>query len=451
MILVQVGIAHIFVNKIGAHIITWRRISYYTARPRYTSSPMEIIEMDNSINQLTQLLFRHGAIQTSPEHVAMLNSQGVVPFTDKALESGTSNSGYQVLLAGYANFVLEKEEVAQQGRDLINLLKGLRAMPRPTQAKVSKGSVSTFSLESNFYRVDYRIANGQIIVYNIQPVDKLQKQRDRQEQAVLYKIKRNEQGIWHVSNRVDTVTTRYAAVNGQSNNLAKAAWLMGSHLEYEFKNLQEYTLFHNPSVGGVGDTWESLRDKIGCTTPVTKKFARILAATQVAGNETGWVAHSQGGAIFAEGVRYLLNGQSSWALNKFQLNGIRSPDKGELLNKQSVAFHANANNNFRSKLLFARAGIKVLAIRANDYDMVPNLIGLNTLNPRKLIGSLVYSNHVFKGSVAQSPHTLMQDQKTWSDNMENGPGKGRGIVQKAFHKAEKTVSSLVRPRPNHLP
>lgn len=407
--------------------------------------------MDSSINQLTQLLFRHGAIQTSPEHVAVLNSHEMTPFIYEGLRNDTAETGYKVILSGYAEFMRKKERVTNEFRDLQNLLKGLRSLPRPAQVKILKGSVSTFSLKSNFYRVDYRIANGQIIVYNIQPIDKLQKQRDRQEQVALYKIKRNEQGIWQVSNRVDSVTTRYAAVNGQSNNLAKASWLMGSHLEYEFKNLQEYTLFHNPSVGGVGDTWESFRDKIGCTTPVTKKFAQILAATQAAGNETGWVAHSQGGAIFAEGVRYLLNGQSSWALNKFQLNGIRSPDKGELLNKQSVAFHANANNNFRSRPLFARAGIKVLAIRANDYDMVPNLIGLNTLNPRKLIGSLVYSNHVFKGSVAQSPHTLMQDQKTWSENMENGPGKGRGIIQKAFHKTEKTVSRLVRPRPNYLP
>lgn len=407
--------------------------------------------MDTSINQFTQLLFRHGAIQTSPEHVAKLNSQGVVPFTDNELESTPDTAGYKVLLTGYANFILEKEETSQQARSLRSLLKSLRAMPRPNQAKILKGSISTFKLENNYYRADYRIANGQVVVYNIQPVDKLQNQRDRQEQPALYKIRRNEQGIWQVSGRVDAVTTRYAAVNGQSNNLAKASWLMGSHLEYEFKSLQEYTLFHNPSIGGAGDTWESFRDKIGITTPVTKKFAQILAQAQASGNETGWIAHSQGGAIFAEGVRYLLNSQSSWALNKLRLNGIRNPEKGSLLDKQSIAFHANANNNFRSKPLFARAGIKVLAIRANDYDMVPNLIGMNTLNPRKILGSLVYSSHVFNGSVAQSPHTLMQDQQAWNANMDNGPGKGRNIIQKAFNKTEKTVSKFVKPRPNYLP
>jgi hypothetical protein len=411
---------------------------------------MERFFMDTSTNQFTQLLFRHGAIQTSPEHVAMLNAQGVVPFRGR-FETNPSNSGYQILLNGYANFVLAKEELRESYGDLDKLLIRLRAIPRSPNAHILKGSVSTFKQSNNSYRVDYKIANGQVIVYNIQPIDRVQKQRDKQEQVALYKVKRNEQGIWLVSGKVKSVTTRYAAVNGQSNNLTKASWLMGSHLEYEFKNIQEYTLFHNPSVGGVGDTWESFCDKMGFTTGVTKKFAQILAETQAAGNETGWVAHSQGGAIFAEGVRYLLNGQSSWAFNKFQLNGIRNPDKGELLDKQSVAFHANANNNLRSKPLFARAGIKVLAIRANDYDIVPNLIGLNTLNPRKWMGSLIYSNHVFNGSAVQSPHTLMQDQKAWSENMDNGPGKGRGTIQKVFHKTEKVMTKLLKPRPNYLP
>lgn len=406
--------------------------------------------MDTSINQLTQLLFRHGAIQTSPEHVAMLNSQSMFPFKYEGLDMDSS-AGYMVVLNGYAEYIRLKERPTKEFRDLQDLLNSLRSMPRSPQAKVLKGSISTFKLENNYYRVDYRIASGQVVVYNIQPIDRLQRQRDKQESVALYNVKRNAQGIWQVSGRVQKVTTRYAAVNGQSNNLAKASWLMGSHLEYEFKNLQEYTLFHNPSVGGGGDTWESLRDKTGFTTPVTKKFAQILAETQASGNETSWVAHSQGGAIFAEGVRYLLNGQSSWALNKFRLNGIRNPEKGELLNKQSVAFHANANNNMRSKPLFERAGIKVIAIRANDYDLVPNVIGMNTLNPRKLIGSFVYMNHVTNGSVAQSPHTLMQDQNTWADNMANAPGKGRGVVQKAFHKTETAVSKLVKPRPNYLP
>src|SRR5690625_6165594 len=94
-----------------------------------------------------------------------------------------------------------------------------------------------------------------------------------------------------------------------------------------------------------------IRKKHGFTTQVTREFARLLSQTQAAGNETRCVAHSQGGLIFTEAVRFLLNGESSYALNKFRLNGMRKPDKGTLLNKQSVAFHVNANKNLHSKLL----------------------------------------------------------------------------------------------------
>lgn len=398
--------------------------------------------MDTSIDHHSQLLFRYGSIQTSPEHVHILNAQKAILF--KASYEQRPAAGYQALLTGYANFVLQKERGTDSFRFLEGLLVRLRSTPKSLDSKLLKGSVSTFQTSNNYYRADYRVANGQVVVFNIQLLDKLQKARDALEKVGLYTVKRNAQGIWQVAGSTEVVATRYAAVNGQSNNLAKASWLMGSHLEYEFKNLSEYTLFHNPSIGGIGDTWESLRDKLGITTPVTKKFAEVLEATQKAGNETSWVAHSQGGAIFAEGVRYLLNSHSSYALNKLRFNGIRHPERGELLNKQSVAFHANANNNFRSKPLFERAGVRVLAIRANDYDMVPNIIGMNTLSPRKLVGSLIYSNHVFNGSVMQSPHTLMQDQATWDQNMETGPGKGRGPIHRGFNKVDKAI-------PNYLP
>jgi hypothetical protein len=406
--------------------------------------------MDSSKNIHTELLLKHGDVQTSPQQAALLNGEAAASFVSNT-DQGSVAAGYQVRLTGYAQLIFLREESTNTYSDLDKLLKSLRSVPRPPDAKILKGSVSTFKLENKAYRVDYRIANGEVMVYNIQLIDKLQKQRDRLEQPALYRVKRNSQGIWQVGSKVNKVTTQYAAVNGQSNNLTKATWLMGSHLEYEFKTLHEYTLFHNPSVGGIGDTWESLRDKMGFTTAVTRQFAKVLADTHEHGNKTHWIAHSQGGVIFAEGVRYLLNGGSSSALRKGQLNGVRNPNKGTLLDSHSVVFHGNANNNLRSKPLFARAGIQVLAIRTNDYDMVGNLIGMNTLNPRKIIGSVVYANHVFAGSVAQSPHTLAQGQADWRNNMDKGPGKGRNTVQKAFNKLDSGLSKKAKSKPNYLP
>lgn len=405
--------------------------------------------MDISRDVHTELLLTHGDIQTSPQHAFTLNKRGLTSFV-RSHEAAATAAGYQVLLTGYAYFVYSKEQETTTSLDLEKLLVTLRSMPRPLSAKVLKGSISTYSQENDSYRVDYRIANGQVLVYNIQPVDGLQKQRDRMEKVALYRIQRSLQGSWQVRGKVDKVSTPYAAVNGQSSNLTKAAWLMGQHLEYEFKTLQEYTLFHNPHVGFIGDCWESFRDKMGVTTPVTKAFAKSLMDAQQQGNSTRWVAHSQGAIIFAEGVRYLLNGSSSWALNNLYLNGARNPRKGTLLDTHGVAFHGNANNNIRSKALLARAGVEVISIRSNDYDIVSNVLGANTLNPWKVAGSFIYVNHVLFGSVMQSPHTLAQRQMDWKQNMDSGIGKGRNALQKAFNKIDE---SLIKRKgtPNYLP
>lgn len=122
-----------------------------------------------------------------------------------------------------------------------------------------------------------------------------------------------------------------------------------------------------------------------------------------------------------------------------------------MLDKQKIAFHGNANNNHRSSRLFKRAGVEVLAIRAHDYDFVTNIIGMNTGNPWKLIGSAVYGNHVTGGSISQSPHTTVQRHSDWEKNMKSGFGKGRGPIQKAFHSTEKAFQRTVKAIKNYLP
>ncbi|MFL0810996.1 MAG: hypothetical protein K6L76_11325 [Agarilytica sp.] len=399
-----------------------------------------------------RLLLTHGNIQVSPQKVVQLNNSPNIAFVDESSEAAPSNAGYKIILTGYSEHIREKERKTNEYRHLLNSLKKLRALPRPSDGYKLKNSVSTFNVSDDYYRIDYRINSGQVVVFNIEAVDRLQKVRDRLEKAAVYKVKKNASGNWEVGQKVEDVTTAHAAVNGQSNNLAKATWLMGSHLEYEYgKQLTEYTLFHNPSVGGLGDTWESVQDKMGFTTDVTKKFASLLEKTQNRDTDTSWVVHSQGGLIFSEGVRYLLNGHSSWALNKLRLNGINSPQKDKLLDKQKVAFHGNANNNFRSKSLFERAGIDVVAIRAHDYDFVTNMVGLNTVNPRKLLGSAVYANHVFGGSIAQSPHTTIQSHESWEKNMQSGPGKGRGSFQKVFNSSGNAINKVAETIKNYLP
>jgi len=293
--------------------------------------------------------------------------------------------------------------------------------------------------------VQYRIGNGQVVVFNIEPQKKLQIQRDKLEKPGLYNVKKNSKGIWSISAKVDKVTTPHAAVNGMLNNLTKATWLMGSHIEHAYgKNISNYTLFHNPSGGWfMPDLWESTRDKTGFSTAVTKQFSQVLTHTQTAGNKTKWVAHSQGGLIFTEAVRYALNGGSSTAFHQLKLNGARHPDKGSVLDNHKVSFHGNANNIWRSKKLMERAGINILAVRIHDYDLVGNLVGGNTSSLRKLAGSLAYLPHIVSGSIQQSPHTTMQSKKDWDKQMRNGPGVGRSSTQQAFEKTVKIIDNYL--------
>ncbi len=302
-----------------------------------------------SDQKFTELVLTYGDVQVSPLEVVRLNQQPM------QLMPGP-RYGNDVLLTGYSRYIFEKERKEFEFASLERALSSLRSNPRNPSARRLKNSLVTHSTEFETYRLDYQIHSGQVIIFNIQLVDRFQKIRDGIEKPSLYKIKKTS-GVWSVVGKTEEVTTRYAAVNGQSNNLAKARWLMGAHLDFEFgKEVNEFTLFHNPSVGGAGDTWESIQDKFGFTTPVTKKFAKIISETQKQGNETTWLGHSQGGVIISEGVRYLLNHESSWSLNKLSLNGINNTKKGKLLDKQSVVLHGNANNNWRSGRLFKRAG-----------------------------------------------------------------------------------------------
>ncbi|MFK5892937.1 MAG: hypothetical protein QM504_06925 [Pseudomonadota bacterium] len=137
------------------------------------------------------------------------------------------------------------------------------------------GSVDTRSILTQNHTIDYKIVSGQVAIFNITPNDAIQNARDRLEKAGMYSIKKNKQGVWVNKGKITTIETELAAVNGQSNNLKKAAWLMGSHLEFEFSKLQpvkEFVLFHNPSVGSKGDSWESIKNKFGLHLKLQESF-----------------------------------------------------------------------------------------------------------------------------------------------------------------------------------
>ncbi len=389
-----------------------------------------------------------------PKELQLLSQQAPVRFNPGSLvgKNMPAEAGYQVFLSGYAAVMLEQERSYAEAVELMRSLDRLRSQPRPVlDGYVQRGAVDTRAVTTRNYKIEYRINSGQVLVYNIAPLDSVQRARDRREKAAMYVIKKNSQGIWKLERKVDNVRTEYAAVNGQSNNITKATWLMGRHLAHRYSGVTEYTLFHNPSVGGLGDTWESMRDKLGFTTPVTRRFASVLQDVQENGGSVKWVAHSQGGVIFTEAVRYHLNGNSSWALLG-GFNGAFGKSDGRSLDKHTVAFHAGANNQRRSDLLFKRAKVGVVGYFSHPYDFVPQLIGMNAMGPWSVVGSLVYANHVFSGSTEQSPHTLpYQGFGHWNTMMKKGSGKGRGVAQKAFHAVDAAARKAGKDYiPNHL-
>ena len=198
-------------------------------------------------------IYSEGNIQVSPSEVQRLNAQPPAQFK-ATFEKMMINNGYHIFLSGYANKILQDERLQSEFINLQRAITSLRGNPRPTFGGYFKsGSTDTRTLESDYHYISYNIANGQILIFNITLKDNIKLQRDKLEKIGLYKVKKIGLGRWDRPEKVNSVTTSYAAVNGQSNNLDKASWLMGAHLEFEFgeNSINEYTLFHNPSIASI--------------------------------------------------------------------------------------------------------------------------------------------------------------------------------------------------------
>ncbi|AZZ92666.1 hypothetical protein EUZ85_18820 [Hahella sp. KA22] len=154
------------------------------------------------------------------------------------------------------------------------------------------------------------------------------------------------------------IKTEHAAVNGMLNDLNKATWLMGTHLDtaYWGDSPEQYTLFHNPTQGVFIDLFECVQDKIS-TSKVCRHLASVLTDCQRKGRKVKWICHSQGGIIFTRAVE-LVN------------------DMGISLQGHKVVIHAGGNDRDRAIEAFKKAGIEVIDIdRDSPFDMVPNLAG----------------------------------------------------------------------------
>lgn len=288
-----------------------------------------------------------------------LHNRGFVP-----LHPQLSSAGYNIYIHSRAlAFLNEAIQDNYASFKLIKKLVAMRSNPRPWDGGIKKGTADHRQLAVDGIWVNYFIESGCVC---IEEIDFNPEARARHEPAGLHKVEKIN-GIWTITDPyIKEINTVYAAVNGQSNIREKAASdIMPIHLKnaYNDESIDEYTLFHNPTVNVFADTYESFRDKAGFTTPMTKRFANLLHKTQQNNKITKWVTHSQGGAIFTQAVNHH---------NKT----IRAP-----LDKHTVYFQASANNMYMTKKILKKAGIKLHKDGYNNspIDGVPQVLGVNAL------------------------------------------------------------------------
>jgi len=156
------------------------------------------------------------------------------------------------------------------------------------------------------------------------------------------------------------------------------------------ESLSEFTLIHNPTDGIVKDGLETSKD-IFRTTAIAKQVAGILYESQKPGSRLHVVAHSQGGRILKAALRYHARN------SEIKLTNIR------------VQFHGGANNRIFTDYWIRRSSAQTFGPRRgyidDDFDLVPNILGFNTLNPIKIIGSILSAPRLFMNRDS-SPHSL---------------------------------------------
>ncbi|MED5526625.1 MAG: hypothetical protein VX447_17980 [Pseudomonadota bacterium] len=191
------------------------------------------------------------------------------------------------------------------------------------------------------------------------------------------------------------VETQYAAVNGMLNELSKATWLMGTHLEaaYQNQSFDDYTLFHNPSDSAGEDILECGFDKrfagrFNGYSHNVHHLAAVLHEAQQRGQRTQWVAHSQGAIIFARAIRV-------------HLTAIGTP-----LNCHSISLHGVGCNMADVRLVCQQALIPISSSRNNPFDPVPNIAGANDLSASGLWRAYRFMGLVKGDNSLASSHTL---------------------------------------------
>jgi hypothetical protein len=296
------------------------------------------------------------------------------------------------------------------------------------------------------YFIDYKIAaNSQVHITDILFDQQLHGKKDRHtdERTMLYQVERigigakydgvktkdeidKLQNEWGGAEPRTQVNTGHAAVNGMLNELTKAQWLMGTHLDtaYQSDSIKAYTLFHNPSDKTVRDVYECAFDKgQSNTSHNAQHLAAVLKQNQQLGKKVKWVAHSQGAIIFLSALQY-----------------YRVNYQGQLTG-QELAIHGSGANVAEIQQAAKLVGLKTHEPRNNPFDIVPNIFGKNDLSASSFARSIKFFPSIMFSSAGASPHTLpFLGVKTYYAQLSTLGSKVRAKeVKKYIQKAEQLM------------
>ncbi|WP_258402920.1 hypothetical protein, partial [Vibrio vulnificus] len=195
-------------------------------------------------------------------------------------------------------------------------------------------------------------------------------------------------------NPVAHIRTVHAAVNGMLNPYAKAVGLMGVHTEVAYKEdaPKEYTLFHNPSDGGVFDLIECSFDKTFFTSHNAQHLAAVMKQCAQSGKKVKWTVHSQGAIIFNSALEFIYTKNPSLRLTN-----------------QEVVVHAGGTRTSKIDRNAKLLGLKVNRhkTRTNPFDLVPNLAAReDKLTTSSLMRCIKFVGLVKGNIMTASPHTL---------------------------------------------
>jgi len=167
-------------------------------------------------------------------------------------------------------------------------------------------------------------------------------------------------------------------INGMYNTKDDAVRLGVNHT-----GSNEFYMIHNPSDGPLNDFGECCVQKLGIKTTVASTTTDILRNFDL--KTANIVAHSQGTMILNKSLQ---------TLHK----------EGVEMKGMKLSYHGAAANVLRSRMFANKVGAEIVENDGHPLDAVHNIVGMNTVNPLRIAGSVIAAPLLFKNDRI-SPHT----------------------------------------------